>query len=68
MRGGGGGATKNAAKSWLFGIRPWDNKRGQKDLKRYVDAGGNGVSMRILPHILYSSELDFFPKLRLKFC
>ena len=56
---GGGGATKHSIKSWLLGKSPWDNKRDSKDVERYANAGGNGVSMRILPHILYSSESDF---------
>jgi ADP-ribosylglycohydrolase/predicted enzyme related to lactoylglutathione lyase len=54
---GGGGATKRAAHDWLTGREPWsspDNK------KKYFDAGGNGVAMRILPHcLLGATETDF---------
>ncbi|MBN2642088.1 MAG: ADP-ribosylglycohydrolase family protein [Victivallales bacterium] len=56
---GGGGATKRAVDSWLDGIEPWNPNRKQQDVKRYFDAGGNGVAMRALPHALYLSEADF---------
>ncbi|HOM77224.1 MAG TPA: ADP-ribosylglycohydrolase family protein, partial [Anaerohalosphaeraceae bacterium] len=49
---GGGGATKRAAETWLKGIEPWDTIRNKNDVKRYFNAGGNGVAMRILPHVL----------------
>lgn len=45
---GGGGATKRAATSWAQGIAPWQAK--PTDARRYFEAGGNGVAMRILPH------------------
>lgn len=47
---GGGGATKRAARAWLAGTHPW--KQHQKPLQSYFNAGGNGVAMRILPHVL----------------
>ena len=53
---GGGGATKRAAKVWEDGIHPWSEKRRDDDLKKYFHAGGNGVAMRILPHILYNVD------------
>ncbi len=54
---GGGGATKRATKQWLDGKQPWSSS---KDKKKYFDAGGNGVAMRILPHcILGATETDF---------
>lgn len=54
---GGGGATKRATKQWLAGKQPWSSS---KDKKKYFDAGGNGVAMRILPHcILGATETDF---------
>ena len=28
-------------------------------MKRYFDAGGNGVAMRVLPHVLRLNEKDF---------
>ena len=45
---GGGGASKRAATSWLNSTAPWDQK--PDSVRRYFDAGGNGVAMRILPH------------------
>ena len=45
---GGGGASKRAAASWLNSTAPWDQK--PDSVRRYFDAGGNGVAMRILPH------------------
>ena len=56
---GGGGATKRAVDSWTDGIKPWNPNRKPQDVKRYFDAGGNGVAMRALPHALYQSEADF---------
>lgn len=51
---GGGGATKRAANFWLAGHAPWSEKIPAENIKRYFQAGGNGVAMRILPHVLYS--------------
>lgn len=49
---GGGGATKRAAQSWKRGSNPWNlDKEKKTDVKKYFDAGGNGVAMRILPHV-----------------
>lgn len=48
---GGGGATKRAAQSWLTGKPPWKSSQTRG---KYFDAGGNGVAMRILPHVLAS--------------
>ncbi|NOU83898.1 hypothetical protein GC101_34145 [Paenibacillus sp. LMG 31459] len=51
---GGGGATKRAAESWSNGNQPWrQDKQSKENIKRYFDAGGNGVAMRILPHVFY---------------
>ena len=47
---GGGGATRRAARAWLQGAFPWTSP---KLVKRYFNAGGNGVAMRILPHVLF---------------
>lgn len=52
---GAGGATIRAAESWSKGIVPWKNPELRK---RYFEAGGNGVAMRILPHI-FASEGSF---------
>ena len=49
---GGGGATKRAANAWINGMPPW--KSDKRDaVRRYFDAGGNGVAMRVLPHALF---------------
>ncbi|WP_454659080.1 ADP-ribosylglycohydrolase family protein [Bosea beijingensis] len=57
---GGGGATKRAAASWVAGREPWSVK--PDDARRYFDAGGNGVVMRILPHCLRrAGDPDFQP-------
>ena len=56
---GGGGATKRAVESWLDGVAPWSPNRKPQDLKQYFDAGGNGVAMRVLPHILHLGEKEF---------
>lgn len=56
---GGGGATKRAVDSWLDGVAPWSPNRKPQDVKRYFNAGGNGVAMRILPHILRFGEKEF---------
>ncbi len=52
---GGGGATKRAAKSLSKGNLPWKlDKNNNKEVKSYFEAGGNGVVMRIMPHVFYS--------------
>ena len=56
---GGGGATKRAVDSWLDGIAPWSPTRKPQDVKQYFDAGGNGVAMRALPHVLRLGEKEF---------
>ena len=54
---GGGGATKRAAQVWLAGVPPWQS--GKTDaVRRYFDAGGNGVAMRVLPHALFLAGQD----------
>ena len=54
---GGGGATKRAAQAWLAGSPPWQS--GRTDVvRRYFDAGGNGVAMRVLPHALLLAGQD----------
>ena len=49
---GGGGATKRAAKAWSRGSAPW-KLNSQADVRSYFVAGGNGVTMRVLPHALF---------------
>ena len=53
---GGGGATKRAATSWLRGVAPW--KQDVDAVKRYFEAGGNGVAMRVVPHAVFYAEGD----------
>lgn len=56
---GGGGATKRAAQSWKRKNTPWDlEKEKRVDVERYFNAGGNGVAMRILPHI-FNNEMSY---------
>lgn len=54
---GGGGATKRAADLWSNGNPPWKlEKQKKEDIKKYFEAGGNGVTMRILPHVFSTFE------------
>lgn len=62
---GGGGATKRAADSWVDGRAPWSKSRNPKDVTSYFEAGGNGVAMRILPHVLYYAKSDSFEPIAL---
>jgi len=57
---GGGRATKRAAKGWTDGHSPWSDIRRVSDVERYFEAGGNGVAMRILPHILFNADSDTY--------
>ncbi len=54
---GGGGATKRAAQAWLAGSPPWQSGKADA-VRRYFDAGGNGVAMRVLPHALFLAGRD----------
>lgn len=58
---GGGGATKRSANSWLKEHSPWDFKNNsEKNIFDYFMAGGNGVVMRIMPHVFcneYNSDI-----------
>ncbi len=52
-----GGATKRTTHAWLAGSPPWQS--GKTDaVRRYFDAGGNGVAMRVLPHALFLAGQD----------
>lgn len=53
---GGGGATKRAVDMWLEGRSPWSLPGDDSKLRAYYDAGGNGVAMRILPHVVVGSR------------
>ncbi|MEH7488887.1 ADP-ribosylglycohydrolase family protein, partial [Priestia megaterium] len=50
---GGGGATKKACRLWSSGTPPWKSTK-QLEINQYFEAGGNGVAMRILPHVFLS--------------
>ncbi|WP_426638644.1 ADP-ribosylglycohydrolase family protein [Priestia aryabhattai] len=50
---GGGGATKKACKLWQSGNPPWKSEK-KNEVAKYFQAGGNGVVMRILPHVFSS--------------
>ena len=54
---GGGGATKRAAQAWSAGRPPWQSAKADV-VRRYFDAGGNGVAMRVLPHALFFAGQD----------
>ena len=54
---GGGGATKRAANSWANGSPPWKASK-RESIRRYFEAGGNGVAMRVLPHALFLAGQD----------
>jgi ADP-ribosylglycohydrolase/predicted enzyme related to lactoylglutathione lyase len=60
---GGGGATKRSVDAWTDGVPPWSGKRTTNDVKRYFEAGGNGVAMRILPHVLFNADISEFAPL-----
>jgi len=60
---GGGGATKRAVESWTNGVPPWSGNKTSNDAKRYFEAGGNGVAMRILPHVLFNADISEFAPL-----
>ena len=51
---GGGRATRTAAKILKRGQKPWLGTT--KELTEYFNAGGNGVAMRILPHVVYEQH------------
>ncbi len=48
---GGGRATRNAAASWALECAPWDIE-DHGALKAYFHAGGNGVAIRVMPHVI----------------
>jgi len=54
---GGGGATKRAANAWANGSPPWRSRK-RESVRRYFEAGGNGVAMRVLPHALFLAGQD----------
>lgn len=57
---GGGGATKRAADAWIDGVKPWSAGRKLDDIRRYFEAGGNGVTMRVLPHVIFNADKESY--------
>jgi ADP-ribosylglycohydrolase/catechol 2,3-dioxygenase-like lactoylglutathione lyase family enzyme len=57
---GAGGATKRAVETWLNGNSPWSLQYDDSKLKAYFDAGGNGVAMRVLPHVVVGAHDNTF--------
>lgn len=53
---GAGGATLRSCRTWAKGKDPWTFKSDKEmaETKRYFQAGGNGVAMRIAPHVVSS--------------
>lgn len=49
---GGGGALRKAAKSCKEGVLLWQTK----NTRDYFNAGGNGATMRILPHVIAAAK------------
>lgn len=52
---GAGGATLRACRTWATGPEPWvsgTTQKSQKATELYFRAGGNGVAMRIAPHVI----------------
>lgn len=52
---GAGGATLRACRSWAAGSPPWlggTTQKARKSQQQYFSAGGNGVAMRIAPHVI----------------
>lgn len=56
---GGGKALKNAARACKNNIVLWRQKNSQE----YFNAGGNGVAMRILPHVIGNENSKDISKL-----
>lgn len=57
---GGGGATKRAAAAWKKGNKPWSVKEDNpENVVKYFNAGGNGVAMRILPHVFGNEQKTY---------
>lgn len=54
---GGGGAVLRAARAWGRGRAPWqvDTDKDVDAASKYFQAGGNGVAMRIAPHVVTAS-------------
>lgn len=49
---GGGGALLKATRAYKEGVFPWEHKYA----RTYFNAGGNGATMRILPHVIATAN------------
>ena len=56
---GGGYSTKLSIKAWSSGVAPWSKENLTNNVRKYFSAGGNGVAMRILPHLILGRKWDF---------
>lgn len=56
---GAGGATLRACRAWSAGRSPWEGgttKAASEGVRQYFRAGGNGVAMRIAPHLVVLAQ------------
>lgn len=52
---GAGGATLRACRTWASGVAPWEGgstQKARRTVEQYFSAGGNGVAMRLAPHVV----------------
>jgi ADP-ribosylglycohydrolase len=54
---GGGRSTKASARAWAEGVPPWASREPTR-VRAYFASGGNGVAMRVLPHVLWAFTDD----------
>jgi ADP-ribosylglycohydrolase/catechol 2,3-dioxygenase-like lactoylglutathione lyase family enzyme len=57
---GGGGATNRAVDLWIRGQLPWSLDEADPKRQSYFNAGGNGVAMRIMPHVVVGARDETF--------
>jgi ADP-ribosylglycohydrolase/catechol 2,3-dioxygenase-like lactoylglutathione lyase family enzyme len=57
---GGGGATNRAVDLWIKGQLPWSLNEADPKRHSYFNAGGNGVAMRIMPHVVVGARDQTF--------
>lgn len=57
---GGGGATNRAVDLWIRGQVPWSLDEADPKRQSYFNAGGNGVAMRIMPHVVVGARDETF--------
>jgi ADP-ribosylglycohydrolase len=57
---GGGGATNRSVDLWIKGQSPWSLNEADPKRQSYFNAGGNGVAMRIMPHVIVGAHDETF--------